>query len=617
LLASSNVPRKYGKAEYEMYDYPGEYVEHADGDRLVDVRLNELQSQYENLQGEASARGLAAGCTFKLKKYPRADQNREYLITETSLQADAGPFAAPGGAETKGDFFSCTFTCIDKTQQFRPPRLTPKPIVQGPQTATVVGPAGEEIYTDKYARVKVHFHWDRHDKSDENSSCWVRVSQHWAGKEWGSIHIPRIGQEVIVEFLEGDPDRPIITGRVYNAEQMPPYALPANKTQSGIKSRSSHGGGSGNFNEFRFEDKKGSEEVFLHGEKDWTIKIKNCENETVGSSISTHAGANISRNAGANISRTADVTITDKAGKDIITKSTKNMDLEAGGSYQLFTSMGIHLKTMNFVAALIESGAKAAAEALVKGGAAGAKEGSGAAGKAEAVAKAGGSAALAGFGPAIAGVTTELSARQAEAGKNMDTAAKGGDEAGKAAAELDQAISSGASKEVIAGAVMALAGAAAETYKDAKKLVEDMLPQIPSIVLWAMKDINATALWGMSLQTKVKDISIEAKNKNINIKAKQNVNVEAATKDVNIKASQKKVVITAKEDVNITAEDKDIVIEAKEKKVFIKSAKQIFLKCGDASISMADSGNIVIKGAKININGSDVVQVKGTPIKLN
>jgi len=125
--------------------------------------------------------------------------------------------------------FSCNFTCMDKAQQFRPARLTPKPIVQGPQTAMIVGPKGEEIYTDKYGRVKVMFHWDRYSKADENSSCWIRVSSESAGKKWGSIHLPRIGQEVIVEFLEGDPDQPIITGRVYNGDAMPPYDLPAER----------------------------------------------------------------------------------------------------------------------------------------------------------------------------------------------------------------------------------------------------------------------------------------------------------------------------------------------------------------------------------------------------
>jgi type VI secretion system secreted protein VgrG len=281
LLASSDVSRPYGKADYEIYDFPGEYVEHDEGQRLADARINELQSQYEVLHGEASARGLAAGCVFKLKNHPRDDQNREYLVTTVAIQVDAGEFGS-GGEGTEGEFFTCRFSAISKTQQYRPERSTPKPIVQGPQTATVVGPAGEEIHTDKYSRIKVQFPWDRYGKWDENSSCWIRVSQFWAGKQWGSIHIPRIGQEVIVEFLEGDPDEPIITGRVYNADQMPPYALPGDKTQSGVKSRSSKGGSTANFNEIRFEDKKGSEEVYVHAEKDQNNVVENDETTQVG-----------------------------------------------------------------------------------------------------------------------------------------------------------------------------------------------------------------------------------------------------------------------------------------------------------------------------------------------
>ena len=236
LLTNTNVTRKHGMAKFEIYDYPGEYVEHDDGQRLADVRLAELQTQYETLRGQASARGLAAGHVFALKNHPRAEQNRDYLITSVSLQVDAGEFTSGG---TAGEFFSCSFTCIDKVQQFRPERLTPKPIVQGPQTAIIVGASGEEIHTDKFGRVKVLFPWDRYSKADENSSCWIRVSQEWAGKKWGAIYLPRIGQEVIVEFLEGDPDRPIITGRVYNGEAMPPYDLPAEKTKSTLKSNSS------------------------------------------------------------------------------------------------------------------------------------------------------------------------------------------------------------------------------------------------------------------------------------------------------------------------------------------------------------------------------------------
>jgi type VI secretion system secreted protein VgrG len=181
-----------------------------------------------------------------------------------------------------GESYSNHFTCIPFDVPFRPLRATPRPTVQGPQTAVVVGRAGEEIFTDKYGRVKVQFHWDREGKRNENSSCWIRVSHPWAGKGWGAVAIPRIGQEVIVDFLEGDPDQPIITGRVYNADQMPPYELPANQTQTGIKSRSSKGGSTDNFNEIRFEDKKGSEEVYIHAEKDQRIIVENDRNEAIG-----------------------------------------------------------------------------------------------------------------------------------------------------------------------------------------------------------------------------------------------------------------------------------------------------------------------------------------------
>ncbi len=278
LQSSASVTRQHGAANFEIFDYPGEYVAHGEGDRLATVRLDELQAQHDIRRGEASARGLLTGCTFKLKSHPRTDQNKEYLITGISMHVDAGEFASSeaGG----GEFFSCNFTVIEKAQPFRAARLTPKPVVQGLQTAIVVGPKGEEIYTDKYGRVKVQFHWDRYAKADENSSCWIRVSQAWAGKQWGSIYLPRIGQEVIVEFLEGDPDRPLITGRVYNGEAMPPYDLPAEKTKSTLKSSSSKGGGG--FNEIRLEDKKGDEQIFIHAEKDQEVRIKNDLKEWVG-----------------------------------------------------------------------------------------------------------------------------------------------------------------------------------------------------------------------------------------------------------------------------------------------------------------------------------------------
>jgi len=283
LTAKSSKPGAHTESGKEVYDYPGGYKEKSDGEQYSKVRLEELRSQFEQIAARGNARQLAAGMKFKLVDFPVADQNREYAIVSSSLQLQNNGYESDGITDCEEEY-QCAFRVLPATaeNQFRPPRLTPMPIVQGVQTAIVVGKKGEEIWTDTYGRVKVQFHWDRLGKKDENSSCWVRVAQVWAGKAWGAMHIPRVGQEVIVDFLEGNPDRPIITGRVYNAEQMPPYVLPDNQTQSGIKSRSSKEGGADNFNEIRFEDKKGEEELYIHAEKDCTRIVENNDVQKVG-----------------------------------------------------------------------------------------------------------------------------------------------------------------------------------------------------------------------------------------------------------------------------------------------------------------------------------------------
>jgi type VI secretion system secreted protein VgrG len=280
LRTQKTVTRGYGPSQYEVYDYPGHYVQKPDGEQYSAVRIDEYAAQFEVAHAATNARGLRTGSLFTLEGHPRGDQNREYLVVAASTDLEFSDYEAM--PERGGAVYRCSFTAISSKQQFRPPRVTPKPAVQGPQTALVVGPAGEEIFTDKYGRVKVQFFWDRLGKKDANSSCFIRVSQPWAGKAWGAIALPRMGQEVVVDFLEGDPDQPIITGRVYNAEQMPPYGLPANKTQSGVKSRSSLDGTPANFNEIRFEDKKGSEQLTIHAEKDQDIGVENDESHWVG-----------------------------------------------------------------------------------------------------------------------------------------------------------------------------------------------------------------------------------------------------------------------------------------------------------------------------------------------
>jgi type VI secretion system secreted protein VgrG len=280
LLTKKSVSRKHSEADYEIYDFPGEYLQKGDGDHYTAVRMDELSTQFEIAHATTNARGLCVGATFTLTDQTRDDQNREYLVLGANYDLEFSAYE--GLPDPNPGTYNCSFSAMTTKQQFRPARTTPKPHVTGPQTAVVVGPAGDEIYTDKYGRVKVQFPWDRYGKNNENSSCWMRVSHPWAGKNWGMIAIPRIGQEVIVDFLEGDPDEPIITGRVYNAEQMPPYTLPANMTQTGTKTRSTKGGDPSNFNEIRFEDKKGSEQLFIHAEKNQDIEVEHDESHWVG-----------------------------------------------------------------------------------------------------------------------------------------------------------------------------------------------------------------------------------------------------------------------------------------------------------------------------------------------
>ena len=286
----SAMPRPHTAGDYPLYDYPGTYVQSQDGEHYARTRIEALQTLHEQIEFSGNARGLGSGHLFSLTGFSRQDQNREYLIvgiryhiTQESLESGGGSGAAQ---------FSSSLNCIAAQQSFRPLASTHRPIVKGPQTALVVGPKGEEIWTDQYGRVKVHFYWDRHDQSNENSSCWIRVSQSWAGKNWGSMQIPRIGQEVIVSFLEGDPDRPIITGRVYNAEQTVPYDLPENATQSGMKSRSSKGGTPANFNEIRMEDKKGLEQLYIHAERNQDIVVEVDESHSVGHDRNKSIGHN-------------------------------------------------------------------------------------------------------------------------------------------------------------------------------------------------------------------------------------------------------------------------------------------------------------------------------------
>ena len=262
-----------------VFDYPGTYTKFDDGERIARLRMEEIEASAQTARGSGNVRAFTAGGKFDLEDHFARDANQGWQLVRVMHRGRVAGYRA---GETPGEEYANDFVAIPAKTVFRPPRITPRPIIPGSQTALVVGKSGEEIWVDKYGRVKVRFHWDHAGPRDENASCWVRVATSWAGKQWGAIQIPRMGQEVIVHFLDGDPDRPIVTGSVYNGDNMPPWALPANQTQSGVTSRSSKGGAAANANVFRFEDKKGAEQVFLHAEKNLDIEVENDETTSVG-----------------------------------------------------------------------------------------------------------------------------------------------------------------------------------------------------------------------------------------------------------------------------------------------------------------------------------------------
>ena len=263
----------------EFYEYPGKYTMRDDGSRYARVRLEEQEVRLLTMIAETNCRAFRPGFQFSMTGYYRDDANQAYAMLCLTHRAANNIHISDLTLSESFDYRN-TVEAIPLSTPYHPPRLARRPFIQGSQTAVVVGKSGEEIWVDQYGRVKVQFFWDREGKADENSSCWIRVAQLWAGKGWGAVFTPRIGQEVIVDFLEGDPDRPIITGRVYNADQTVPYALPGEQTKSTIKSMSSKGGGG--FNELRLEDSKGKEQIFIHGEKDEDIRIKNDAREWIG-----------------------------------------------------------------------------------------------------------------------------------------------------------------------------------------------------------------------------------------------------------------------------------------------------------------------------------------------
>jgi type VI secretion system secreted protein VgrG len=385
LITKAAISRSHENSKLEYFDYPGEYQQTSDGDAYARCRIEELQTKFETTQGAGNARGLATGSLFKLEHHPLDDQNSDYLVISANYELQSDEYlSTPGG--TNQDIYQCTFTALAQKTPFRPERITRRPFVQGPQTAFVVGPKGEELYTDKYGRVKVKFHWDRYNKADEKSSCWVRVCQPWAGKNWGMIALPRIGQEVVVDFLEGDPDQPIIIGRFYNDNSMPPYPLPDKANIFTIKSNTTKGGGG--FNELRFDDTKGEEQVFMHAERNLDLRVKKDAMEWIGNErhviikkdlyeqvegdhhakvqgdrteqiqgvLSVKVDQNIQEKAGMKHALEAGQEIHLKGGMNVVIEAGMSVTLKAGGGFIVIGPAGV---TISGTPVLINSGGSA------------------------------------------------------------------------------------------------------------------------------------------------------------------------------------------------------------------------------------------------------------------
>lgn len=372
LEAQKTARTPIGKnSDLEIYDYPGGYAKRFDGidktageqasnlqkifednTRTVELRMQEIDARQTIIQGLSDCASLTAGHRFKLTNHPHQANNDIYVLTSVELKAIQSPSYESGEEAEKA--LENSFTCIPTGSgkaPFRPPLITLKPVVQGSQTALVVGPSGEKIFVDKYGRVKVQFHWDRQSQANQNSSCWIRVAQNLAGTKWGAIYFPRVGQEVVVDFLEGDPDRPLIVGSVYNAKEMPPYTLPDEKTKTVLFKSDNNSGG---FNEFRIEDKAGNEQIFIHAERNQDIRVKNDHLESIG----RHTHLTVGKDQMEKISGDKHLQVVGdenrKIGGTISLNVTSDSQNKVGMKYALNAGTEIHLKSgMNLV---IESG---------------------------------------------------------------------------------------------------------------------------------------------------------------------------------------------------------------------------------------------------------------------
>ncbi|MFK3704711.1 type VI secretion system Vgr family protein [Klebsiella sp. NPDC088457] len=359
LFQAQQNPASPSPGSIDVYDWPGRFVEHSHGEFYARIRQERWQVEHQQIRATATAMGIAPGATFTLSNAPFFSDNGDYLTTVAEYTFEENRYASGDGGAT---VHRIDFTVIPASVAYRPAQATAWPRTYGPQTAKVVGPQGESIWTDKYGRIKVKFHWDRLAKGDDTSSCWVRVSSAWAGQGFGGVQIPRVGDEVVIDFINGDPDRPIVTGRVYNEASMPPWALPAAATQMGFLSRSKDGSVD-NANALRFEDKAGHEQIWIHAEKNMDTDIEHSETHDVGvdrkktvgqdenitikRNLKSAVGNNETHNIGnkhiINVGKDQTALTLDKEGNALL-ESVTSIKLKVKDNYILITPDAIEIK---------------------------------------------------------------------------------------------------------------------------------------------------------------------------------------------------------------------------------------------------------------------------------
>lgn len=348
VIQGANVLGESRQGHYERYDYPGRYKRDAQGKPFTQYRLEYERREAEVAFAQSDDLRVQPGVVFELTGHARDAFNRDWLIVSVEHYGwQPGVLEEEAGEE--GNRYENRIKLIPSTTQWRP-TPQPRPVVEGAQIAHVVGPADEEIYCDEWGRVKVQFPWDREGQNNEYSSCWIRVSQGWAGAQFGHIAIPRIGHEVMVDFLEGDPDQPVITGRTYHSTTEPPYSLPEYKTRMTIKSKTHKGNG---FNELRFEDENGKEEVFIHAERDQNNIVKHDETTQIGHDRSEQVGHDETINIGNNrteiVGQDESLTVgrdqTNKINRNRMTKIEKDEVLNIGNNFALDVYATQEIKT--------------------------------------------------------------------------------------------------------------------------------------------------------------------------------------------------------------------------------------------------------------------------------